>query len=151
MAGRKPTPFHLRVIDNNPQKRPMPKTKRIVDDKLKMPPGLTDGQKKHWRYVIEKSPAGLLKGIDRKVLHLWVIAADIHETAEENLRNSSMLIKTPNGMAIPSPYINILNRQAEIMHKLNSELGFTPAARARLDFIDASPSESEEGSDYFTD
>jgi phage terminase small subunit len=36
------------------------------------------------------------------------------------------------GYPLQSPYISIVNRQAEIMMRLASELGFTPASRSRI-------------------
>jgi phage terminase small subunit len=34
--------------------------------------------------------------------------------------------------AIQSPYVSIANRQAEIMMRIASEFGFTPASRSRI-------------------
>jgi phage terminase small subunit len=49
------------------------------------------------------------------------------------------MVKSPNGYPVQSPYIAIANRQAEIMLRIASEFGFTPASRSRI----ATPSESE--------
>jgi phage terminase small subunit len=48
-------------------------------------------------------------------------------------------VKSPNGYPIQSPYIAIANRQAEIMMRIASEFGFTPASRSRI----ATPSPAE--------
>lgn len=146
--GRKPTPAHLRVVSNNPQKRPLPKGKRAVPDTLVMPTGLTAEQQRYWRYAISKAPAGLLKGIDREDLRNWCIAAARRDAAEDALNNSAMLIKTPNGMAVQNPYISIVNRQIEIMRKLSADLGFNPTSRTRLDFQDGAAGE-DDGADAF--
>ena len=42
------------------------------------------------------------------------------------------MIKSPNGFPIQSPYLSHLNRQAEIMTRIASEFGFTPASRSRI-------------------
>jgi DNA modification methylase len=42
------------------------------------------------------------------------------------------VVKSPNGYPIQSPYIAIANRQAEIMLRIASEFGFTPASRGRI-------------------
>jgi len=44
-----------------------------------------------------------------------------------------------SGYPIQSPYIAIANRQAEIVMRIASEFGFTPASRSRI----ATPSPSE--------
>ena len=38
----------------------------------------------------------------------------------------------PPGYPIQSPYVAIANRQAEIMMRIASEFGFTPASRSRI-------------------
>lgn len=47
--------------------------------------------------------------------------------------------KSPTGFPIQSPYVSIANRQAEIMVRVASEFGFTPASRVRI----ATPTEAE--------
>jgi phage terminase small subunit len=42
------------------------------------------------------------------------------------------MVKTPNGYLAQSPYMAILNKQAEIMLRIASEFGFTPASRSRI-------------------
>ena len=42
------------------------------------------------------------------------------------------VIKTHNGNAIQSPYVNIANRHAEMMLRCAAELGLTPAARLKI-------------------
>jgi P27 family predicted phage terminase small subunit len=50
-----------------------------------------------------------------------------------------IIVKSPNGYPVQSPYIAIANRQAEIMMRIASEFGFTPASRSRI----ATPSPAE--------
>jgi phage terminase small subunit len=42
------------------------------------------------------------------------------------------MVKSPTGYPIQSPYVSIANRQAEIMMRIASEFGFTPASRSRI-------------------
>ncbi len=42
------------------------------------------------------------------------------------------MVKSPTGFPIQSPYVSIANRQAEIMLRIASEFGFTPASRGRI-------------------
>jgi phage terminase small subunit len=42
-----------------------------------------------------------------------------------------LLIQTPKGLA-PSPYSDILDKTAKTMIRVAQELGFSPAARARI-------------------
>jgi phage terminase small subunit len=49
------------------------------------------------------------------------------------------MVKSPSGYPIQSPYVSIANRQAEIMMRIASEFGFTPASRSRI----STPSKQE--------
>jgi hypothetical protein len=49
-------------------------------------------------------------------------------------------MKSPNGYPVQSLYLSIVNRQVEIMIRIASEFGFTPASRSRV------PSPSKGGS-----
>jgi threonine dehydratase len=42
------------------------------------------------------------------------------------------VVKSPTGYPIQSPYVSIANRQTEIMMKIATEFGFTPASRSRI-------------------
>jgi P27 family predicted phage terminase small subunit len=42
------------------------------------------------------------------------------------------MLKSPNGYPVQSPYVAIANRQAELMLRISSEFGFTPASRGRI-------------------
>lgn len=46
---------------------------------------------------------------------------------------SGMVIKTPNGYPIQSPWVVMMNRANEIMVRLAADLGFNPVAQNRLD------------------
>jgi hypothetical protein len=59
---------------------------------------------------------------------LWVEA-----TAQ--IQKYGAMIKSPTGFPFQSPYLAIANRhQAEIMMRIASEFGFTPASRSRKQF-----------------
>ena len=52
--------------------------------------------------------------------------------AEERLRETPMLFKTPSGYVQQSPWLGIVNKQLELMGRYMVELGLTPAARSRV-------------------
>jgi P27 family predicted phage terminase small subunit len=95
-------------------------------------------QKSYWDSALDSAPRGLLGTMDREVLTVWVCAAAMHRRAVEaqNLvdkgKAAPMLTKTPSGMPIQSPYVGIINKQAQVMLKAASEMGFTPSSRTRL-------------------
>jgi P27 family predicted phage terminase small subunit len=60
-------------------------------------------------------------------------------TATEAIQKYGTMVKSPSGYPMQSPYVSVANRQAEIMMRIASEFGFTPASRSRI----SAPSESE--------
>jgi P27 family predicted phage terminase small subunit len=50
----------------------------------------------------------------------------------EQIQKYGTMVKSPTGYPIQSPYLAIANRQAELMIRIASEFGFTPASRSRI-------------------
>lgn len=97
------------------------------------PHWLTDRQKEVWRYALETAPAGLLKNLDGSIFTVWVVASDAHREAAEKVAQFGMMVKSPGaGVPMQSPYLSMMNKQAQIMMKSASEMGFTPSSRSRV-------------------
>lgn len=147
--GRKPKPSHIKLVGGNAGKRAMNKNEPKPKGNLKdAPDWLTPSQVEIWDEAIRSAPYGLLKLLDASVFVTWVVASDLHKQASRKLNEGVMLIKTPNGMPVQSPYISILNKQAAIMMKAASEMGFTPSSRSR---VEIDKGEQEEAADEFFD
>lgn len=145
MRGRKPTPTHLRVINGNPGKRAFNQLEpKPVGDLSGTPDWLTDAQRGGWEYALAHAPPGLLKQVDRSALTVWVVAEQAHREAALAVARYGMLMRSHAGEFYPSPYVGIMNKQASLMLKAASELGFTPASRPR---IQLSPDEAA-GDDF---
>jgi P27 family predicted phage terminase small subunit len=153
MPGPKPKPTHLKVVLGNPGKRALNRREPKPSGNLyDAPEYLTEDQRKLWTYAIETAPVGLLKRLDQSVLVVWVVAADLHRQAVEQLRptedgRSKLLTKTPGGMWQQSPFVSMVNKQAQIMMKAAGEMGFTPASRSKVE-IDQ-PDEDNGTGQYF--
>ena len=52
--------------------------------------------------------------------------------ATEAVQKYGAMIKSPNGYPSQSPYLAVVNRQADTMMRIASEFGFTPASRSRI-------------------
>ena len=138
MRGRKPVPRYLNVIRGNPGKRALNKREPLPTGDLVDPPDwMSDIQKQGWNYAIENAPRGLLKKLDRSVLVAWVVSEDLHRRASEMVERYGILTKAPHtGLPIQSPYLPVVNKQAQIMLKAAEQLGFTPASRPRIQVAD---------------
>lgn len=144
--GRKPIPAHLKIVGGNPGKRPLPRKKRHVPTGLRAPSDLTNAQKKLWRKINRDAPYQLLKAIDVFALKRYVVALSIYDEAKEAVEKSSKVIAYPGGSPGYNPWLGILNRQGEILLRLEAEFGFTPSARTRIGFLD-DPEDDEDDFD----
>ncbi|MFW8566163.1 phage terminase small subunit P27 family [Orrella sp. 11846] len=134
MRGRKPKPTALKIIADNPGKRPLNINEpQLPLSDLVTPDWLTDDQKLVWQDAVESCPPGLVTTVDEKVLAIWVVACDLHRQAAERVAQMGMIVKSPvKGDPMQNPWLAIVNRQAQIMMKAAAELGFTPSSRSRV-------------------
>jgi P27 family predicted phage terminase small subunit len=93
---------------------------------------MDEEQRAQWHYTVDHAPPGLLTGTDRDILAAWVNACVEYARAVAEVRSLGQVVKTKDGNAIQNPYLSIMNRQALLMARFGSELGFSPAARASL-------------------
>ena len=141
MRGRRPKPTRLKVLTGNPGKRPLnmnePRPDAVIPD---CPPELGPVAQREWsRLVGELTALKLLTNLDRAALAAYCGAYALWAEATEAIQKYGTMVKSPSGYPIQSPYVSIANRQAEIMMRIASEFGFTPASRSRI----STPSNAE--------
>lgn len=133
-AGRKPTPTNLKVLRGNPGKRPLnkdePKPPPIAP---KCPSHLDKEAKKEWRRIApELEKLGLLTRIDMAALAAYCQAYGRWIEAESMIRKHGMLVKTPNGFPVMSPFLTIVNKALDQMKSYLVEFGLSPSSRSRI-------------------
>lgn len=90
---------------------------------------------------------GLLTQIDRAALSGYCASWSRWVEAEDALREFGMLVKTPNGFPIPSPFVAIANKAMKQMLEFLVQFGMTPSSRSR---VTATPrDESQDPADDF--
>jgi P27 family predicted phage terminase small subunit len=126
--------FHLKELEGNPGKRRLNKDEpKPEGDLYAAPEWMSETQREGWAYAVMHAPYGLLKQLDRSVLAIWVVAEELHREAAGKIAQFGLLTKSPNaGLPLQSPYLAILNKQAQIMLKAGAELGFSPSSRTRV-------------------
>jgi P27 family predicted phage terminase small subunit len=134
MRGRRPKPTRLKLLAGNPGKRPMnenePKPEAAIPE---CPPELSPAARNEWeRLVGELSALRMLTNLDRAALAAYCGAYALWAEATEAIQKYGVMIKSPQGFPIQSPYLAIANRQSEIMMRIASEFGLTPASRSRI-------------------
>jgi P27 family predicted phage terminase small subunit len=141
MRGRRPKPSRLKLLTGNPGRRPLnpdePQPEIAIPE---CPPELGPVARREWdRLSGELASLGLLTNLDRSALAAYCGAYALWAEATEAIQKFGTMVKSPSGYPIQSPYVSIANRQAEIMMRIASEFGFTPASRSRI----SAPSNSE--------
>lgn len=97
------------------------------------PPHLNPAAAVEWRRIARAlMEAGVLTSFDRAALAAYCQAWGRWVEAEERLRETPPLVKTPSGYIQQSPWLLIANKQLELMGRYMVELGLTPAARSRV-------------------
>ena len=130
--GRPPKPSALKAAEGNRAKKGRGRIKEDVRSGLPVPPAnLTRGELGLWRSIVAALPPNLLSGADLSVLERMVVAWARCRTIEKTLKLEGLMIATPQGR-IRNPLVPILRDTHTEMHRCGSELGLTPAARARL-------------------
>lgn len=129
MRGRKPTPTALRELHGNPRDHAIPKEPKTPTGTLNAPDWLTDQQKEAWAYAVANAPRGVLRLIDRGVLAVWIIAEDFHRRASKAMGHRAPVSRKTGQQ---DANMAVINRQAMIMIRAASELGFSPTSRPRL-------------------
>lgn len=134
MRGRRPKPTRLKVLTGNPGRRPLnedePQPEVVIPE---CPPELGPVAKREWdRLAAELVALKLLTNLDRAALAAYCGAYALWAEATEQIQKYGTMVKSPTGYPIQSPYVSIANRQAEIMMRVASEFGFTPASRGRI-------------------
>src|SRR4051794_32040209 len=134
MRGRPPKPSRIKALTGNPGKRPLnahePRPAPAVPE---CPPELSALARQEWvRLSAELSKLNLITLLDRGTLAAYCAAYAFWTEALQQLEKYGTMVKSPTGYPIQSPYLAIANRQAEIMMRVASEFGFTPASRSRI-------------------
>lgn len=133
MAGRKPKPTHLKVVQGNAGKRPLNKREpKPSGDLAEAPEHFSAEQREVWAYAIAHAPKGLLKRLDLSVLEVWVKSFVLYRQAAAEVATNGQVILTPTGYPVVSPWLANMNKQAALMMKAAAEMGFTPASRSRI-------------------
>ena len=121
-------------MTGNPGKRPLNAHEPRPEPALpECPPELSPTAQREWaRLTVELSKLNLMTNLDRGALAAYCGAYAVWAEAMEQIQKYGTMVKSPTGFPIQSPYLAIANRQAEIMMRIASEFGFTPASRSRI-------------------
>lgn len=136
LRGPPPKPTALKELEGNPGKRRLPSNEpKIEEAPLDVPPPahLCDAGKMEWARLFPiLQSCGLMTLGDLTAFAVYCSLYGRWHEAEEQLKVTAKILKTPNGSAQPNPWITISRQTAELMKGYLIEFGLTPASRARM-------------------
>ena len=132
--GRRPKPTAIRRLEGNRGKRAWNHDEPEPPDGIpRCPKHLAPVARTEWRRVARALHAmGVLTPIDRAALAAYCQSYAKWVEAEQRLRDTPPLLKSPSGYVQQSPWMVIANKQLELMGRYMTELGMTPASRSRV-------------------
>src|SRR5208337_264989 len=133
--GPPPTPTPLKLLRGNPAKRPIntgePKPTPAIPS---CPAHLSEAAREEWcRITRELDALGLISNLDRAALAIYCDAYARWVETSEKLKQSGLLVKSPTGFPVQSPYLAIVNKTVEQMRAFVGEFGMTPSSRSRIE------------------
>ena len=137
-CGPKPKPDALRALEGNRGKRGKSEQAAPVPagslTNLKPPTFLPALAKKEWRRVVmELARLDLISDLDVMALAAYCNSYATWLDAIKQIKETGMLVRSPNGYPMPSPYVKIERDSQEQMMKWLREFGMTPSARTRVE------------------
>ena len=104
------------------------------------PPHLEGEARTEWKRIGRKLfDAGLVTEIDRAALAAYCQAWARWVEAEEQLRKYGVVVKSPNGFPMQSPFLAVANKAMDQMTRLLVEFGMSPSSRSRVSRAPAPP------------
>lgn len=133
--GPAPEPTRLKIIKGNPGKRPLnkkePKPQQGIPE---CPPELAGAARDEWERIAPMlHKIGLLSKVDGAGLAMYCAIYARWLEAEAQIRKHGMLIKSPNGYPMQSPYLNIATQCIKQMRGYLQELGLSASSRSRIE------------------
>lgn len=137
MRGRKPKALSEKLDAGNPGKRsltpivpPAPAGDMPCPDTVEQ-----DARAKgYWDHYVATAPVGLLRPVHGPQLADLCIAHSIYDDALDRMRRFGgvVLVAPETGAPYQSPFLAIVNRQAELKRRLCASLCLSPAEQNRV-------------------
>ena len=136
LRGPRPTPTALKLLRDNPGRRPLNKREPRPPAVIPTAPAHLDPvARAEWRRVVRPlAAAGLVTQVDRAALAVYCTAWSRWVDAEKKLVEFGSVLASPTkGFPLLSPYLTIANTAMAQMRSFLAEFGMTPASRSRIE------------------
>lgn len=135
MRGRKPKPTHLKILEGNPGKRPLPDPREEPHPQATIPEcptWLDPAAQAHWAALApELARLGLLTIVDGQVLAVYCQAWAEFELATRTLQTEGRVVHT-GGQLQPHPAVAQQRSAWKAVKDFAALFGLDPSSRGRL-------------------
>ncbi len=134
MRGAKPKATVVKLITGNPGRRPLNKDEAKPTVAIPEPPELLKGEAlKEWRRITPLlAEVGLIAKLDRAVIAGYCKAWERWIESERMLETTGIIVRSPNGHPIYSPYLSAANKALDQLRQLAEQIGLSGSARSRI-------------------
>jgi P27 family predicted phage terminase small subunit len=124
----------LKLIRGNPGRRPLNKDEAKPKVQIPAPPATLKGEAlAEWkRITLLLQEVGLIAHLDRAVVASYCMAWGRWCEAEKMLATTGLIIKSPNGYPMFSPYWTMANKAMDQIRQFSAEIGLSGSARSRI-------------------
>lgn len=146
VAGRRPKPVELRVLEGNPGHRPLPEnTPKPRPTKPKKPAWLDALARREWNRACKLlGPLGLLTEIDGAALGVYCQAYSRLKAAEDVIAEHGLTFEDFRSDPKPRPEVLIAEKAMRTIRMMAAEFGMTPSSRSRIELKGRDSDEDED-------
>ena len=144
--GPAPKPRHLKVLQGNPGKRPLPRASpKPRPSRVSCPEWLSPEAKAEWRRLApELERLGLLTPLDRSAFAAYCQSFAHWRQAQRVIKEQGHLYVTASGRVQERPQVAIADSSLKTMKAFAVEFGLTPSSRGRFSLPDTAADEEDE-------
>lgn len=137
MSGRNKKPTVLKLLQGtNRADRANPAEPMPHGDLVDPPAYFGKEEREVWDYAMKHAPRGLLKMIDSSHMEVWVNALIAYRLAGTEVKKTGQTISAANGTTVINPTLSIQQRQAVLLMRSATDMGFTPSSRTRISLVE---------------
>lgn len=145
MSARKP--LKLKLLQGNPGKQKLNKKEPVYKKKDVDPPQTVKEEPEaleEWERIIPLlKESGIFATIDRSSISAYCLVYARWQDAERKVKKYGAFTKSKTGYVSMNPYVSMINRCLDQIHKYFLEFGMTPAARTRI-VVEHPPGQEDE-------
>ncbi len=134
MHGPKPKATVIKLITGNPGRRPLNDREAKPLAQIPSPPDFLKGEAlREWkRITVLLADVGLIAKLDRAIIAGYCKSWERWVDCEKMLETTGMIVRSPNGYPMYSPYLAAANKALEQLRQASEMIGLSGSSRSRI-------------------